>query len=91
MARRVLDDLIESIFVKNVHNSQLVQRVREEHEELVTGSLMTISSHYDKLFEQLRKEQNMIIIEIQNNLEKKLDELSKIDEKIEEFRFGFKF
>ena len=52
---------------------------------------MTISSHYDKLFEQLRKEQNMIIIEIQNNLEKKLDELSKIDEKIEEFRFGFKF
>lgn len=72
-----------------MHNSQLVQRVREEHEELVTGSLMTISSHYEKLFEQLRKEQNMIIVDIQNNLEKKLDELSKIDTKIEEYRFWF--
>ena len=50
---------------------------------------MTISSHYEKLFEQLRKEQNMIIVDIQSNLEKKLDELSKIDEKIEEYRFWF--
>jgi hypothetical protein len=50
---------------------------------------MTISSHYEKLFEQLRKEQNMIIVDIQNNLEKKLDELSKIDTKIEEYRFWF--
>ena len=87
MARRVLDDLIERIFAKDLQNFQLVQRVREEHEELVTGSLMTISSHYEKLFEQLRKEQNMIIVDIQSNLEKKLDELSKIDEKIEEYRF----
>ena len=89
VAKQVLNDLTDRIFEKDVHNSNVIQRIREEHEELVTCSLVTISNHYEKLFKQLRDEQDRIIVEVQNNLEKKLEELRKIDENIEKFRCWF--
>ena len=89
VAKQVLNELIDRIFEKDVQNSNVIRKIREEHEELVTCSLVTISNHYEKLFKQLREEQDRIIVEVQNNLEKKLEELRKIEENIEELRFWF--